>query len=99
MRENRLPSGVRIPNIYIKVWFSEIPPVNSRELGVPEASSCTSLRQAQRQGVSRNKARVAEAARGIFQFENVFISSEMHNLRRRFSMPQLSIERFVRTGN
>ena len=30
------------------------------------------LRQAQRQGVSRNKARVAEAARGLFQFESRF---------------------------
>ena len=36
----------------------------------PKSHFTVGLRRVHRQGVSRNKARVAEAARGIFQFEN-----------------------------
>ena len=49
------------------------PPVNPRESEVPKISPRAGLRQIRWQGVSRNKARVAEAARGIFQNFNVAV--------------------------
>ncbi len=44
-------------------------PVNSREPGAPKGLACLGLRWIRWQGVSRNKARLAEAGRGLIQCE------------------------------
>ena len=48
------------------------PPVKSRELEAPKGRASHGLRWIQWQGLSRNKARLAEAGRGLFQRSCLF---------------------------
>jgi hypothetical protein len=72
--------GSAIPRwIRSQVLYS--PPVNSRKLEVPDILSCIGLRQIQWQGVSRNKARVAEAARGTYPIGIELIEISLKSIR------------------